>query len=137
MSAPDAVATEVRALYDTYMAVVVPLFAGESTDLDPLLALFAVPATIVLPEACLVMPDQAALARFFAAQIDRLRQVRYASTTIHRLDVRLLNARAACIEGVFSRYTREGQELARFGTVYLVVKPAARWQFSSLIMTEA
>jgi hypothetical protein len=137
MSALDAVATEVRVLYDTYMAVVVPLFAGESTDLDPLLALIAAPTTIVLPDTYLVLPNQAALARFFAAQIDRLRQVHYASTTIHHLDVRPLNARAAYIEGVFSRYSREGQELARFGTVYLVVKPANRWQFSSLIMTDS
>jgi len=83
------------------------------------------------------VPDQAALVHFFAAQIDQLRQARYASTTIHRLDVRPLNGRAAWIEGVFSRYTRDGQELARFGTVYLVVKPADRWQFSSLIMIAA
>jgi hypothetical protein len=137
MSALDAVATEARALYDTYLATVVPLFAGESTDLDPLVALFAVPTTAVLPDACLVLPDQAALVRFFTAQIDQLRRAGYASTTVHRLEVRSLNARAAWIEGVFTRYTREGRELARFGTVYLVVKPADRWQFSALIMTAA
>ena len=137
MSALDAVATEARALYETYMATVVPLFAGERTDLAPLVTLFAAPVTVALPDACLVLPDQAALERFFAAQIDQLRQARYASTTVHRLEVRPLNARAAWLEGVFSRYTRDGQELARFGTNYLVVKPADRWQFSALIMTAA
>ncbi len=137
MAALDTVATEARDLYDTYLATVVPLFAGESTDLEPLVALFAAPTTAVLPDTCLVLPDQAALARFFAAQIDQLRRADYASTTVHRLEVRPLNARAAWIEGEFSRYTREGQELARFGTTYLVVKPADRWQFSSLIMIAA
>lgn len=77
------------------------------------------------------------LARFFAAQGDGVRQAGYAGTTIHRLDVRPLNARAACIAGVFSRHTRAGQELPRFGTVYRVVKPAERWRCSSLIMTDA
>jgi hypothetical protein len=137
MSAPDVVSAEVRALYDTYLALVVPLFAGESTDLRPLAALFAAPTTIAMPDAVLVMSDQDAVARFFAGQIDHLRRARYASTTTHRLDVRPLNSRAALIEGLFSRYTREGQESARFGTVYLVTKPADRWQFSSLVLTAA
>ena len=59
----DAVAAEACALYDTYLATVVPLFAGESADLASLVALFAAPTTAVLPDACLVLPDQAALAR--------------------------------------------------------------------------
>lgn len=137
MSALDGVSTGARALYETYLATVVPLFSGESTDLAPLIALCAVPMTVVLPDACRVLPDEAALARFFAAQIDQLRRVRYANTTVHRLEVRPLNPRAAWVEGVFSRHTREGQGLARFGTVYLVVKPTDRWQFSSLIITAA
>lgn len=137
MAALDAVAAEARALYDTYLATVVPLFAGESADLAPLVALFATPATAVLPDACLVLPDQAALACFFTAQIDQLRRAGYASTTVHRLEVRPLNARAAWIEGVFSRHTGDGRELARFGTAYLLIKPAERWQFSALIITAA
>jgi len=137
MTALDAVATEARALYETYMATLVPLLAGERTDLAPLVALFATPVTLGLPDAYLLLPDQAALERFWTAQIDQLRQARYASSTVHRLEVRPLNARAAWIEGEFSRYTREGQELARFGSVYLVVKPADRWQLSALIVIAA
>jgi len=137
MSALDAVAAEARALYDIYLATVVPLFAGESTDLAPLVALFAAPTMAVLPDAYLVLPDQAALARFFATQIDQLRRASYADTTVHRLEVRPLNARAAWVEGVFSRHARDGRELARFGSAYLVVKPAERWQFSALIITPA
>lgn len=93
--------------------------------------------TAVLPDACLVLPDQAALGRFFAAQIDQLRQADYANTTVHQLEIRLLNARAAWIEGVCSRHAREGRELARFGTTYLVVKPTADWQFAAPIITAA
>ena len=137
MAALDAASDEARALYDTYLSTVVPLFAGESTDLTPLVALFAAPTTAVLPDACLVLPDGAALARFFAAQIAQLREAGYASTTVHRLDVRPLNPRAAWIEGVFSRHARDGRELARFGTAYLVVKPAERWQFAALVITPA
>ncbi len=137
MSALDAVATEARALFKTYMATLVPVLAGESTDLAPLIPLFAIPTTIVLPDACLVLPDEAALLRFFAAQIDQLHRAHFAYSTTHRLEVRPLNTRAAWIEGEFSRYTREGQELARFGSAYLVIKPADRWQLSSLIWITA
>jgi len=137
MSGLDTVATEARALFDAYSATIVPLLTGERAELAPLVALFAVPTTVVLPDACLMLPDEAALRRFFAAQIDQLHRARYATTTVHRLEVRPLNTRAAWIEGVFSRYTREGQELARFGSDYLVIKPADRWQFSSLIWIAA
>jgi hypothetical protein len=137
MSAPDLVTAEVRALYDTYMATLVPLFAGESTNFGPLAALFAVPATIILPDTYLLLPDHDAVARLFLGQAEQLGRAGYASTAVHRLDVRPLNARAAWIEGIFSRHTGDGRELARLGTSYLVVKPADRWQFSALIVTAA
>ena len=66
-----------------------------------------------------------------------MRRANYAGSTIHRLDVRLLNARAAFVDGVFSRHDRAGNELERFGTAYLVTRIEEEWRFTSIVFTTA
>jgi hypothetical protein len=50
-------------------------------------------------------------------------------------EVRALKARAALIEGTFSRHDGQGREYARVGAAYLEVRSDAGWRFTALIIT--
>jgi hypothetical protein len=70
------------------------------------------------------------------AQIEHLRKVSYAGSTIHSLEIRPLSIRAAVIEGVLTRLDREGWELVRLRAIYLAAKTDEGWRFASLILIE-
>lgn len=135
MPALEAVETDVRQWYRSYLDTFKGLAAGERTDLESVLAFFGVPLVVVAEDRHLALPDRDAVLGAAKGQIDQLRRANYASSTVLRLDVRPLNARAALVEGVFSRYDRAGKELERLGTTYLVVKTAEGWRFTSIVLT--
>jgi hypothetical protein len=135
MPALDAVVTEVREWYSGYVDTFTSLAAGQRTDLEAVLSFYGVPLVIVAENRYLALPDRVAVLGTAKTLIDQLLQANYASSTIHRLDVRPLNTRAAFIEGVFSRNDREGKELERVGTAYLAAKTDEGWRFISLIFT--
>lgn len=135
MPALDAIVTDVRAWYSGYLDSFTRLAAGERTDVEALLEYFGVPLVIVTEGRYLVLPTPDAVLSAARSLIDQLLQANYAGSTVHRLDIRPLNARATLVEGLFSRYDREGDELERLGTVYLVAKTDAGWRFTSLVLT--
>ena len=135
MPALDAVAAEVREWYGGYLDTFKGLAACERTDLDAILSFYGVPLVIVADTRYLALPDRDAVLATANALIDHLRQANYTSTTIHRLDVRPLNARAALIEVVAARHDREGDEFERLGAAYLAAKTDEGWRFASLIAT--
>ena len=135
MSDPGAVEAEVRAWYDGYFQAFARLARGESSDLDALADLCAIPTTLVTDDRCLTIVDRAGLLRVLGAQIEQLRGAGYARSDTHRLEVRALNARAALIEGTFSRHDGQGREYARVGAAYLVSRTDAGWRFTALIIT--
>ena len=133
--AADASASDVRKWYDRYLDTFTSLAAGERDDLDALLAYFAVPLAILTEDRYLALSTRDAVLSTMQALIGRLRQANYAGSTVHRLDVRSLNARAVFIDGAFSRHDRRGNELERFGTAYLAVKTDEGWRFTSIVFT--
>jgi hypothetical protein len=96
-----------------------------------------VPAVIITDTSYTALLDHAAVTAFLGDQIDQLRAADYASSTLHRLTMRPLNARAALCDGVFSRHDRTSQELSRFGAVYLAAKTDGEWRFTALVITAA
>jgi hypothetical protein len=137
MSTLDAIAVDVRAWYDRYFDAFTGLAAGERDDLDAILAYFGVPLVILTQDRYLVLPTREAVLSTAQALIEQLRRADYAGSTVHRLDVRSLNARAAFIDGAFSRHDRAGNELERFGTVYLAAKTDEGWRFATIVFTAA
>lgn len=131
----DAFAADIRAWYDRYLDAFTGLAAGGRDDLDALLEYFGVPLVILTEDRYVALPTRDAVRSTAQALIDRLRQANYAASTVHRLDVRPLNARAAFIDGAFSRHDRAGNELERFGTVYLAAKTDEGWRFTSIVFT--
>src|SRR5438067_1290682 len=119
MAALDAVASEVRDWYGKYVAVFTSLATGQRSDLDTLTEFFALPSTSSDDKVYVVAPDRATMKATMGVQIEHLRQVNYAGSTIHSLDIRPLSTRAAVIEGVLTRLDREGQVLARLRAIYL------------------
>ncbi|MBW3634812.1 MAG: hypothetical protein KY456_17470 [Chloroflexi bacterium] len=135
MPALDAIATEVRAWYGGYLDTFTSLAAGERTDLESVMGFYGVPLVIVTEGRYLALPTRDAVLSTAKSLIDGLLQANYAGSTVHRLDIRPLNARAAFIEGVFSRHDGAGNELERFGTAYLVAKSDEGWRFISIVVT--
>lgn len=135
MSALDATTAEVRAWHGSYLDTFTRLAAGENTELESVLSFFGVPLVIVTDDRYLGLSTRDAVLGTAKALIDQLLRVNYAGSTVHRLDIRPLNARAALVEGEFSRYDRRGDELERFGAVYLVAKTDEGWRITSLIFT--
>jgi hypothetical protein len=136
MAALDAIASEVRDWYGTYVAIFTSLATGKSSDLESLAAFFALPSTSSDDKLYLVAPDQETVKASMGAQIEYLRKVSYAGSTLHGLEIRPLSTRAAVIEGVLTRLDRAGKELARLRAIYLAAKTEEGWRFASLILIE-
>jgi hypothetical protein len=137
MATLDAATSELRTWYNTYVAAFTSLAAGTRDDRDTLLEFYGAPVVIVTDTSYAELLDHAAVKTFFGTQIDQLRAANYASSTLHSLTVRPLNARAALFDAVVSRQDRAGQELSRFGAVYLAAKTADGWRFTALVITAA
>ncbi len=135
MPALDAIASEVREWFGAYLDTFRGLAAGERADLESILGFYGVPLVIVADGRYVALPDRAAVVGVAQTMVDQLRRMGYAGSTVHRLDVRPLNARAAFIEGAFSRHDRGGTELERVGTAYLAAKTDDGWRFTSIILT--
>jgi hypothetical protein len=135
MTDPGAVVAEVRAWYDGYFRAFARQARGESTDLEALADVYATPTSFVTDDRCLTVADRAGLRRVLGDQVDQLRRAGHARTDTHRLEVRALNARAALIEGTFSRHDGRGREYARLGIAYLVLRTDAGWRFTALLVT--
>ena len=135
MPALDTTAAEVRDWYGGYLDTFTSLAAGERTDLDSVLNFFGVPLVIVTDDRFLALSTRDEVLGTAKALIDQLLQVNYASSTVHRLDIRPFNVRAVLVEGEFSRHNRGGDELERFGTTYLVAKTDEGWRFTSIVFT--
>jgi hypothetical protein len=131
----DAIAAEVRDWYGGYLDTFTGLAAGERTDLESVLGFFGVPLVIVTDDRYLNLSTREEVLATAEALIDQLLRANYAGSTVHRLDMRPLNARAALVEGEFSRHDRRGDEFERFGTAYLVARTDEGWQFTSIIIT--
>jgi len=136
MSSSDTVETEVRAWFAAYLDTFASL-AGEGADEESLLDFYGVPLVIVTDDRCLALPDRAAVVRVVRSMADGLLRADYAGSTVHRLDVRSLNARAVLVEGEFGRHDRKGGEFERIGVTYLVAKAADGWRFTSIVVTTA
>jgi hypothetical protein len=111
------------------------LAANEFTDVEVLLAYFGVPLVIITTDRYLALPTREAVLTTAQTLIDQLRHANYASSIVHRLEIHPLNARAALVDGSFSRYDRHGNELERFGTTYLVANTGDGWRFTSIVFT--
>jgi hypothetical protein len=135
MPALDAIASEVREWFGDYLDTFIGLAAGERTDLESVLDFYGVPLLMVADDRYLALPDRDAVLATAKALTHQLSQANYASSTIHRLDVRPLNARAALIEAVVSRHDREGNEFERLGVTYLAAKTDQGWRIASLVVT--
>ena len=133
----DAIAADVRAWYDRYLDTFTTLAAGERADVAALLPFFGVPLVIITEHRCQALPTREAVLSTAQTLVDQLRTATYASSTVHRLDIRPLNARAALVDGVFSRSDRAGNEFERFGAVYLVTRTDEGWRFSAIVFTAA
>ena len=131
----DAVAAEVRVWYGGYLDTFTSLAAGERTDLESVMGFYGVPLVIVTESRYLALPTGDDVLRTAKSLIDGLLQGNYAGSTVHRLDIRPLNARAAFVEGLFSRHDGAGNERERFGTAYLVAKGDEGWRFTSIVVT--
>lgn len=135
MPALDSVASEVRAWFGDYFAVFRGLAGAERSDLAALLAYYGVPLAVVADDRAETLPDRAAVLGFAETTIGRLRAAGYSGGTVDRLDIRPLNARAALIDGAFTRHGRAGEPPARIGTAYLAVRGEAGWRLAALILT--
>jgi hypothetical protein len=67
--------------------------------------------------------------------VNSLRQAEYDRTVINRLDVRLLNARAAIIDVDVSRRSTSGDEVAGFGAIEIASRTDDGWRISAVITT--
>jgi hypothetical protein len=117
MPALAATAADVRDWFGGDLGTFTSLVAGERSDLESILAFFGVPLVIVTDDRYLPLSTGDAVLGTANTLIDQLLQANYAGSTVHRLDMRSLNARAALVDGELSRHDRRGDELARFGTV--------------------
>ena len=81
---------------------------------------------IITEDRNLALPTRDAVLSTAQTLIDQLRRANYASSSVHRLDIRPLNTRAAFVDGVCSRRDRAGTQLGRFGIVYLVARNGHR-----------
>src|SRR4028119_1111619 len=133
----DASESDVRTWYDRYLDTFTRLAVGERTDVEVLLAYFGVPLVIITTDRYLALSTREAVLATAQTLIDQLRRANYASSTVHRLEIRPLNARAAFIDGVFSHHDRQGNELERFGTTYLAANTDEGWRFTSIVFTTA
>jgi hypothetical protein len=131
----DAIPTEVREWYDRYVVTFTRLARGDSSDLEAMLEFYAVPLTVISDSGYQTFADRASLLSFWGEHIEQARRAHYAGSTIHHLDVRALNTRAALVEGAFSRHDSQGHEYARFGATYLAGKTIHGWRFTALIIS--
>jgi hypothetical protein len=133
--AADAIVGDVRAWYDRYLETFTSLAAGEHADIEEILAYFGAPLVIITEDRYQALPTRDAVLSTAQTLIDQLRRANYAGSTVHRLDIRPLNARAALVDGVFSRHDPAGNELERFDTAYLVARTDEGWRFTAIVFT--
>ena len=136
MPALDAVASDVRAWFEEYLATFRQLGGGERADLESILGFYGVPLEVVTDGRHVALADRAAVLGMTKNLIDQLIGAGYAGGPVHRLDVRPLNARAALVEGTFSRVDRSGAEFERVGAAYFAVKTDEGWRIRSIVLTE-
>ena len=137
MTIRQGVEGDVRDWFAGYLDAFTSLARGARTDSEALLAFYGVPLVMLSEERCSALMDRSAVIGAVQTLVAGLRRVDYAGSIVHRLDVRPLNARAAIINGIFSRYDREGGELERLGATYLVAKTDDGWRFTSIVVTPA
>jgi hypothetical protein len=118
-------------LNDTFGAVV----RGEQAEMEPLLDFYAVPVTMTSDDEHQVLVDSASIRGYLNGAVDSLRQADYDRTLINRLDVRLLNARAAIIDVDVSRLSTSGDEVAGFGSFEIASRTDDGWRISAVIAT--
>lgn len=128
-----AIAAAVRAWYGRYLAVFMALARGERDDVAALLDFYAAPLVLATEGRVTIMPTAEAVLELAQSLIVQLRQADYAGSETHRLEARPLHARAAWIEGTFSRRNRAGAIFERFGVAYLVVRPEDGWRIAAIV----
>ncbi len=134
-AALEVVASDVRAWFEAYLDTFRGLGCGERTDLKSILGFYGVPLAIVTDGRYVALPDRAAVLGTTKHVIDQLIRAGYAGGAVHKLDVRPLNARAALVEGAFSRIDRSGVEFERVDATYLALKTDDGWRITSIVLT--
>ena len=127
---PEVVREWFEGLNDTFGAVV----RGEQAGMGPLVESYAAPVTITNDDEYQVLVDSPSILGYLNGVVNSLRQADYDHTVIHRLDVRLLNARSAIIDLDVSRVNLAGDEIARFGATEIANRTNDGWRISAVMI---
>ena len=131
------VVSEIHELFERYGPTFVDLVVGRRSDINALLEFYGAPLRFIGPTFHMIMKDNAAITgpNGMGGEIDRLRQVNFAESSLERCNVSVLNNRAALVDALWSRRDAKGALLDRFAVIYLVTLTTEGWRITSAVNT--
>ncbi len=131
------IVADINEMFQRYGPTFVDLAKGKRCDLDALLEFYGAPLRFIGPTFHMVMKDNAAIIGpdGIGGEIDRLRRVNFAESTLDKYTVNLLNAQAALVDALWLRRDAEGMLMERFAVIYLVALTDEGWRITSAVNT--
>jgi hypothetical protein len=124
---------QVRGWFDGYLDVFGSLARGERSDVEAVLPFFTVPVSMTNSRGHLLHVAASDLIRAYLSLTSELREAGYDRSVADRIDVRVLNQRAATLEAHGARIDRDGQQIARFGGFFVVVRADEVWRCTAVV----
>ena len=121
---------EIEKLMGDYVA----LIGNDDTRLAA--AFYEEPASIVGPQAFLLLLTKTDVAKFLDDLLLSARPLGYAKSKLEYLATRMLNSEMALCSTITARWRADGSELQRVGTTYLLRRGTEGWKIRQLMMTD-
>lgn len=117
----------IRTLYAAYIDTF------HTLDAKAVANFYAAPCLFVTDAAVVLMTSAADIEQLFGQVIEQLKARDYDHSDIPKLEVELLSANLAQVNGLAVRYARGGAELERIGASYTLRKTDDGWHFVTAV----
>ena len=125
---------DVEQWFSAYLDTYAACGRGEVEDLGRLLDHYAVPLLLSADAGVLSLTTEASVVAAARQQVEGLRAAGYDRSEVLELAVEVLNATTALLRGRFARVRRDGSEIDRLRTAYLVVDGAEGRRIAALVV---
>jgi len=124
---------EIRGWFDGYLEVFGSLARGDRSDVEAVLPFFTVPMSTTSGRDHIVHMDSGQVVRAYASITHDLQDAGYDRSVADRVTIRVLNERAATVEGHGERLDKGGGRMSGFGGFFLVIRIDDAWRCTAVI----
>lgn len=135
ISQDSKIILQISALFESYRAAFIDLVVGKRNDTEILLQYYSAPLRVIDANFHLVIQDDATIIskNAIGGEIEKLRTIGFANSVLDECQISVLNARAAMVDTVWSRYNESKSLLARLNVAYLMGLTTDGWRITTVI----